>query len=218
MTSAGQEGGTVGWETADLVALAILRPLLDAGGYLPWSDGAMRPAGLVELCNEIVLGRHRRVVELGSGASTVLLARLLRTTGGRLDAVEHDARWAAWVTEQLAAERLQEVARVTHAPLVPASPDVGAPPYYEAQALRAGIGPEPIDLLVVDGPPAFAPGLGLARLPALEVLGDRLGADAVVALDDIARAGEQEVTRRWTAASGLRFEHRPAGIAIGRRP
>ena len=55
----------------------------------------MRPAGLVMVCNDIVLGDRRRVVELGSGLSTVLLARLLAQRppvgGFTLVAVEHDA-------------------------------------------------------------------------------------------------------------------------------
>src|SRR5262245_39936212 len=76
-----------------------------SGPYLPWGPGAMRPAGLVTVCNDIVLNARSRVVELGSGVSTVLLARLLhqrRPPGGfRLVAVEHDVGWAAWVTEQL---------------------------------------------------------------------------------------------------------------------
>ncbi len=37
----------------------------------------MRPAGLVTVCNDIVLNERRRIVELGSGVSTVLLARLM---------------------------------------------------------------------------------------------------------------------------------------------
>ncbi len=64
----------------------------------------MRPAGLVAVCNDIVLDGRRRVVELGSGVSTVLLTRLLtqrRPPGGfRMAVVEHDASWARWVTDQ----------------------------------------------------------------------------------------------------------------------
>jgi hypothetical protein len=53
-------------------ALAML-----PGAYLPWSAGTMRPAVFVTVCNDIVLNDRRRIVELGSGISTVLLARLL---------------------------------------------------------------------------------------------------------------------------------------------
>jgi hypothetical protein len=69
--------------TEDLHAWQVLRPLLDKGNYLPWSTGTMRPAGLVRVCNEIVHRGRTRIVECGSGVSTVVLARLLRQRGWR---------------------------------------------------------------------------------------------------------------------------------------
>jgi hypothetical protein len=80
-------------------------------------------AGLVEVCNDIVLNDRRRIVELGGGISTVLLARLLAQVNGsgerRLAAVEHDARWRRRVVGQLAREAVGEhiaVGRSTRAP------------------------------------------------------------------------------------------------------
>jgi hypothetical protein len=43
----------------------MFSPLLP-GPYLPWGAGAMRPAGLAIVCDEIALNRRRRVVERGS--------------------------------------------------------------------------------------------------------------------------------------------------------
>ncbi len=110
--------GRVFSEEAARDALAAL-----PGPYLPWGSGAMRPAGLVTVCNDIVLNGRRRVVELGSGISTVLLARLLcqrwPRDGFRMAAVEHDARWAQWVTSQLDREGIGSDVVVVHAPLAP---------------------------------------------------------------------------------------------------
>jgi hypothetical protein len=208
----------VGWTDRDLHAWAILRPLLDAGGYLPWSEGAMRPSGLVDICNEIALGPRRRVLELGSGVSTVLLGRLLRTTGGTLVAVEHDATWCAWVAERLAAEGLEATASVVHAPL--GQRPEHALPWFAPDGVDAALAAlgAPPDLLVVDGPPAFHAAEALARLPAVAELLERLAPEATIVLDDIARPGERAVLEQWERESGLRFERRPdAGIAIARR-
>ncbi len=193
----------------DLHAWHVLRPLLDAGGYLPWSTGSMRAAGLVVVCNAVVHGDRRTLVECGSGVSTVVLARLLRARGaGSLVALEHDGGWAALVADLLAREGLGDVARVVHAPLE------GDPTWYAAAAVDAL--PEGIDLLVVDGPPADRPGMGQARQPALERLGPKLAPGATVVLDDVGRPGEQEVLARWAAESPLRFVVDPgAGIAVG---
>jgi predicted O-methyltransferase YrrM len=210
--------GTVDWTAHDLHAWQVLRPLLDVGPYLPWSSGAMRASGLVTLCNEIVFGR-RRMVELGAGASTLLFARLLREHGGTLDAIEHDARWAQWVNERLAQEGLASVARVTLAPLGPHPLALDELPWYAPSALEAALAGAPVDLLVVDGPPAYEAGAALARYPALPALLPFLAPDAIVVLDDVVRDGEAAVLARWEQESGMRFERRPLeAIALGRIP
>ncbi len=211
---------------SDEVAMHALAEL--SGPYLPWGSGAMRPAGLVSVCNDIVLNGRRRIVELGSGISTVLLARLLTQRsppgGFRIVTVEHDARWAGWVREQLDRERVGTDVTIIWAPLLPHPGAEAGLSWYDqaalAQALPAALGDDPIDLLLVDGPPAYADGQGLARYPALPVLAQRLAPGASVVLDDAERPGEQEVLRRWESLTGLRFDSSPerGGVAVARTP
>jgi predicted O-methyltransferase YrrM len=211
--------GTTEWTSHDLIALEVLAPLLAGGGYLPWSSGAMRASGLVTICNEIALSDRRRIVELGAGSSTVLLARLLREQGGdaRLDAIEHDAHWAAWVTARLAKEGLTSIATVTLAPLQPHPLALDGLPWYAGDPLATALHGAPVDLLVVDGPPAYEPADARARYPALPSVGPSLAPGAVVVLDDVERDGEAEVLERWEQESAFRFERRPLeGIALGR--
>jgi hypothetical protein len=194
-----------------------------SGPYLPWGSGAMRLSGLVAVCNDIVLNDRRRIVEFGSGISTVLFARLLAqlsADGGdrRLASVEHDARWRRWVLGQLAREAVGDHISVVDAPLRPRPAD-GSWSWYDEAAVDAGIdaalGGDRVDLLMVDGPPAFSDGLSLARQRALPVLRERLAPDATVILDDVERVGEQEVLRRWEDEFGLVFRRdRDAGVAI----
>ncbi len=84
--------------------------------------------------------------------------------------------------------------------------------------LDAAMGGDAIDLLVVDGPPAFAVGQALARYPGLRCSGNG-STGATVVLDDVERPGEQEVLRRWEDEFGLVFrrEERYAGVAIAIR-
>jgi len=211
-----ESAGAPGRVFSDVDASLALRAL--PGPYLPWSSGSMRPAGLVEVCNDVVLNDRRNIVELGSGVSTVIVARLLAQLGGavrrRLVAVEHDARWRRWVVGQLATEGLD--ATVVEAPLQSAA-DGGGLAWYDEAAVDAAV--DVIDLLVVDGPPAFEPGCGLARHRALVVLHDRLVAGATVVLDDVERPGEQEVLGRWEDEFGLAFRRiAAAGVAIATIP
>jgi predicted O-methyltransferase YrrM len=212
---------TVEWTAHDLLSLQVLSPLLAEGGYLPWSSGAMRPSGLATICNEIVWAGRARIVELGAGASTVLLARLLReqgVPGVRLDAIEHDAGWADWVNGRLAREGLDDVAHVTLAPLAPHPLGIDGLEWYSAPELSAAVSGAPIDVLIVDGPPAYDPGMGLARYPALPALASALAGDAVVVLDDILRDGETSIVERWGAETEFAFERRELeAIAVGRR-
>jgi hypothetical protein len=190
------------------------------GPYLPWGSGSMRPAGLVEVCNDVVLNDRRNMVELGSGVSTVMLARLLAQLGEpgrrRLVAVEHDARWRRWVVGQLRSEGVGADVVVVEAPLRPFAGG-GELAWYDRAAVDAAI--DVVDLLVVDGPPAFEPGHGLARHRALVVLRDRLVPGATVVLDDVDRPGEQQVLTRWEEEFGLAFRRvSEAGVAIATVP
>jgi predicted O-methyltransferase YrrM len=185
----------LGWSEADREALGVLRPLLDAGGYLPWTEGALRPAALAAVCNEIVLAGHREVVELGSGVSTVVLARLMRERGASLTTVEHQPDWARFVRSQLEREGLADVARVVEAPLERHPLALEETPWYAAPALAEL--PAEIDLLLVDGPPGYGEGMERSRYPALPALQERMAAEAVVFLDDATRPAEREILERW---------------------
>lgn len=220
MTSAAQTARPPFDDAAAWHALSSLR-----GPYLPWSTGAMRPAGLVTVLNEVWFGCPELIVELGSGVSTVVLARLLRELGtGRLLAVEHDEAWAARVVRQLAREDLAEFALVVRAPLRPSERAWESCEWYDEDALLTAIdasptGAPPIDVLVVDGPPAWQPSAEHARYPALGALGTRLALGARIVLDDVERAGEQAVLVRWQREHGLTFDVRPGtGVAIARWP
>jgi len=186
----------------------------------------MRPGGLVAVCNDIVLNGRRRVVELGSGVSTVLLARLLTDRcaldGFRMAVVEHDHAWARWVSDQLDRERIGHDVVVIHAPLLDHSLAERGLQWYDEAAVVAGLDTalrgDLIDLLLVDGPPAYVAGHGLARYPAVPVLRERLAPGATVILDDVERPGEQEILRRWERETGLEFHRRAedAGVAVAR--
>jgi len=205
----------LGWTEADREALEVLRPLLDAGGYLPWTEGALRPAALAAVCNEIALAGRTEVVELGSGVSTVVLARLLRERGGRLTTVEHQPDWARFVRSQLKREGLTTVARLVEAPLEPHPLALDDAPWYAERAL-ADL-PNEVDLLLIDGPPGYSEGMERSRYPALPALAERLAPDSFVLLDDATRPGERDIVERWRAA-GWEFGIRDAeDIATGTR-
>jgi len=197
--------------SADLHAWPALAPL--QGSYLPWSSAAIRPSALVLLLNDVLVLGRETLLELGGGVSTLFFARLIAQRGaGRLVTIEHDPRWGGFLLEALAREGLTEHATVVDAPLT----QEGAG-WYDLSAVEAALPDAPVDLLLVDGPPAVDPGREEARHPALPALRDRLARDATVALDDLPREGEREVLARWESEFDLRFERfEEEGIAVAR--
>jgi hypothetical protein len=210
------EHGAHPWGWADLQAWQVLRPLVDAGGYLPWSEGSMSPAGLAAVANEVSYAERRTIVELGSGVSTILLARLARQLGGRIWALEHHPGWAGWVRRALERDGLGDVATVLDAPLEPHPAAIDGAPWYAPGAL-AELPGSGVELLLVDGPPGYGEGMARSRYPALPVLRERLAEGAIVVLDDAQRDGEGEILDAWERDQGFSFDRRAAErIAIGR--
>ncbi len=192
---------------------SLLSDIASAGPAIDTDAWALGDAEL-ELVLEQIDGGRTRVIECGSGWSTIAIARLLRRLGaGSVHSLEHDPEWAALGRERLAEEELRAFATIIDAPLADhplVAPGCG---WYERAAL-AGL-PGQVDLLLVDGPPASADGPAeRSRYPALPLLSDRLASGAAVILDDAGREGERWVLERWERDHGLSFErHGECAIA-----
>ena len=229
---------TGNWTAEEAVALRALGPL--AGSYMPWTSFALRPTALVAVIDAIVTSQARFVVELGSGLSTVYLARLFRrqgATGIAVVSVDDDARWLGQLRGYLAREDLTRYVELVCAPRAPWAPSSPEPAlgtlerarlavrgrshsplpelWYASEPIRAAIGARTIDFLLVDGPRGRRT---ISRYPALPELIGYLDQDATVALDDAHRAGEIEVLDRWSRASDFEFvTDEQSGLALGRR-
>lgn len=142
---------------------------------------------LHQIVDTIETLRPETVVELGSGASSLVIAKALSLNGGgRLASYDQHAPFVAAMGEWLAEHDLE--ADFHHAPLSIPAPKWGAD-WYRLSELPASI-----DLLVIDGPPwAVHP---LIR-GAAETLFPLMPIGGVVLLDDAARPGERLVASRW---------------------
>lgn len=154
-----------------------------------WAAG---PELLRFLYDEVMAHRRGRVVECGSGTTTVVMAYAMRSLGsGQVIALEHDPHYAALTRRELAERGLDEWAEVIDAELVDVPVDGAVWRWYDPAAIPSGA----IDMLLVDGPPG---GTGPeARYPALPLLFDRLAEGALVALDDADRPDERAIAQRW---------------------
>lgn len=177
-----------------LQAFVTLQTLLQPRFPLPaMRSWAVSPDFGVVLLKELLRNKPRRVMELGSGVSTLITAYCLeRQGGGRLLSIDHDEKFLEQTRQSLGDHGLGEFVELRYAPLKPL--DLGGTTftYYEAEALKAEPG---IELLTVDGPPGRLQ--QQARFPALPLLEGLLAPKATVLLDDAARPDEKAIVRSW---------------------
>ena len=154
--------------------------------------------------------RPREVVELGCGASSLVIARALeRNGGGRLTSFDQHEGFVASTGEWLGGYGLTPTMR--HAPLAE-DKSSWSTIWYDLSAV-----PQEIDLLVIDGPPWTLNPFVRGRA---ETLFDRIVPGGVVLLDDAARPGERVVAARWRRNwPDFRFTLMPGakGTLVGER-
>ena len=122
-----------------------------------WSISAM---AAFELFRRLTTLGAQRILDVGSGLSTVVEAIAAARTGGRVVSLEHDPHQAARTRALLREAAVDHVAEVVVAPLVDISHLCGTGPWYDGQPRGT------FDFIVVDGPP-LATGGRIAVMPAL---------------------------------------------------
>lgn len=199
----------------DILAANYLAPL--STSYLPWSGYAMRPSGLVKVLNEIFINHCSVIVECGGGISTFYIARLLNNRGGHLYTIEHNEEWIDLLQEQLEKERLAHLVTSIYAPLKSTNLSLENLPWYDTEAIREKLSQDKkIDLLLVDGPPAYEETIKYSRYPAVPYFLSQLTRDFTIVIDDANRSGEQEIVKRWEKLLKIEFEMADGEIAIAK--
>jgi len=133
------------------------------------------------------------VVETGSGISTLIAAYSLKQLGqGRVISLEHDPQYAEITRNLISRHRLQDIATVVHAPLKKYDINGHSWLWYDLNCLELD---QPIDFLVIDGPPGSMQ--RLSRYPALPLLFRRLSEKVTIILDDGIREDEKKIVDLW---------------------
>jgi predicted O-methyltransferase YrrM len=145
---------------ANQYSSALLSLFFDLRSYIPLTPWSMSPAGVLQILNHIAMYRPKVVVEVGSGVSTVFVAKLIAQNrlATRLYSVEHDVVWLNGVKEWVSNEDAAEQVCFVHAPLTGELSYRGRPiRWYEATALDRAFSKSEVDFLIVDAPSGDLP-------------------------------------------------------------
>ena len=180
-------------------------PMPSTGGF---AIDAQALAHLISLVEE---RKPRRILELGSGTSTIWLGYLCREFGGSLVTLDHLEKYLAATQTAVDRHNLNHQVEGRLAPLQKINCDGTSFNWYALEALKDL---SDIDMLVVDGPPA-ATG-PQARYPSLPMLIDRLATNATVVLDDAHRRDELKIVEEWEASfpEFTRIENGTSRLAV----
>lgn len=170
-------------------AVEQLLPLLKLSAPLPPSRGwAASPDFLLTLAHVTRKVKPRLTVELGSGISTLVLAK---SGAKKIVSLDHSVEFGTQTREMLSSHGVRGVdIRIHELETYPGG--------YKWYAKSTYKGLSKIDLLVIDGPPSSTnPD---ARYPAFEHLIPLLSPKATVILDDVYRDEERKLAHAITQA------------------
>jgi predicted O-methyltransferase YrrM len=163
-------------------AVEQLLPLLKLSAPLPPSRGwAASPDFLLTLAHVAKRVKPRLTVELGSGLSSLVLAK---SGAKKIVSLDHSQEFGSQTREMLASHGVRGVDIRIHE----LESYAGKYKWYARSTFK---GLAKIDLLVIDGPPSSTN--SDARYPALEHLIPLLSAKATVILDDVDREEERKL-------------------------
>lgn len=142
---------------------------------------------LHRIVDVIEQSRPQVVVELGCGATSLVIARALQLHGGgRLYGFDQNADFVELTSQWLLDNHVE--AELRPAPIAP-DPSLWSSLWYDLPFV-----PDAIELLVIDGPPWTLNPMVRGRA---EVLFENVMLGGIVLLDDAARPGERAVAKRW---------------------
>lgn len=179
---------------------------------------AASPDFLEILFDEVAAQRPSTVVELGSGASTLVVAAALRQNrSGHLRSFDHDESYAEKTRKDVARLDFGDVVTVNVTPLKSQGVNGKDVLWYDIDERHL---PNQIDFLIVDGPPEPIVGEG-GRFPVASKLFDRLADNGFVIFDDANRPGEQrflqEIGKQYPGFEKIRYSAEKGAVAFRKR-
>jgi predicted O-methyltransferase YrrM len=175
--------------TRQIEAFIQLNSLLKFSAPLPATRGWVASPDLLLTISQLVKEhKPKLVVELGSGVSTLVVAK---SGAKKVISFDGDAEFAEQTRDLL----MEHGVRGVEVRLASLMPYRGGANWYDPSKFKDL---KNIELLIVDGPQGGDN--SDARYPALEVLLNKLSSKAIIILDDVNRTGERKLAEDFAKA------------------
>ena len=160
----------------------------------PMTGWAATPELAITVQKVVQKYKPNLIVETGSGVTTLIAAYSLEKyhPDGKIISLDHDPVYANKTRDEIKLHSLSDMAEIRTAPLEKMEIDKSDWFWYSSEAIHFD---QPIDLLVIDGPPVKTQ--KNARYPALPVLYQYLAKRAVIIIHDTNRKSESSILKNW---------------------
>lgn len=181
--------------TYDSSATILLHKLFPVNTILSFTPYSLNPNTILHLINEIQINKRQKIIEFGSGISTIILGKFIKDNNldSKIISIEDDEAWYNYIKYELTKYDLEGIVSLNYIPLKKEKNNTA---WYDYRLVTNLVQNQKFDLIIVDGPSAK---LGIdARKPVVEILINSFDEKFIIFLDDIRRKGEREILDNWT--------------------
>ncbi len=169
--------------------------------FVPLTKFSLSPTSISHILNEILFHDRKRILEFGSGASTLYIAKLIKQMGLEtvFYSVESSREWAIEMRRQIRLCELEQFVKIIEAPIVPVLSKYSFKKqvtWYDADCLHSLLNNSTkFDLVIIDGPVGNS--TPFARYSAVPFLQQKLSGNFIIFLDDADRFEEEQILQEW---------------------
>ncbi len=198
-------------------AYFTLYSMIDFEDVLPYmTSWSATPELALTTYEEIRHNKPNRILELGSGISTIIASYALQQNNkGSILSLDHNEIYAQKTRDQLKDHKVEDFAQVKYCPLITYEIGDSNWQWYNLEGLDFT---NKFDLLLIDGPPVKTN--KSARFPALPILTEQLSEQATIIIHDAHRPSEQNILAKWKKQFpefNCEIKDTEKGVAILRR-
>lgn len=171
----------------------LLQKLFNQGtSYLPYTSSSLKFRLLVCISNDVVINCRKNILELGSGISTVILARLIKMNklNSKVVSVDDNLDWINIIKKIIIDEGLESYVEFIHCPKVK-SLDIDYSFEYDGEVLNKNFLNMKFDMVIIDGPLAWNEEIYMSRVSNVKHFINNLEDSFTIFVDDTERKGEK---------------------------